>query len=202
MSQRLKAFDGKRYDGGVMDFMHAAIQEGFDNEFDNSLVLRAMWEKHNLVWSQGNSSSKVYLTAALQADPNHGHILIVTLHSKEKAEVMETLKLFVRKDGLAVLSDVIVEKVAPSKSDLSSLGKSVSWDKAKDVLSANPRFSSMAIAAFEAVAATVKPTDALMPKHIRLKPTQVGVEVAFVLGGKKVLSITIEYSHATQAVAA
>lgn len=196
MSQRLKVFDGKRYEG-VMEFMHAAIQEGFDNEFDNSLVLRAMWECQNkvLALAHAENSGKVYLVAQVQENVERKFILVITMHYSVNPEIKQEIKLFVRREGLAVLVGQPMEKVTPNL-------KSIEWDKAKEAFAANPLFDGNAVAAFGAMLKALQPSDPMMPKYVRMTSNQIGVRVELVHGGHRVFTTIIEYSHLAQPIAA
>lgn len=196
MSQRLKAFDGKRYEG-VMEFMHAAIQEGFDNEFDNSLVLRAMWDCQNkvLALSDAAANSKVYLVAKTEEHVERKLVLTVTMHFCENPEVCQEITLFVRREGLAVFTDAVKEKVIPG-------WKSIDWDKAKDEVAANPCFDQRAVACFGAMLNSLRPFDPAMPKYVRMTPSHIGVRFEFIHGNKRVFTSIIEYSHMAQKIAA
>lgn len=197
---KLRTFEGKRFEN-VMDLMYALQQAGFEHEFDNGLLLRALWEAVDRLWKRAERKAGMYLILAQDPQITADMVMRIQLYSSgvETAGVYEEVRIVQRADSLSVYDHIILAKAPERKHDLSMLGKAVDWNTAHEVLMTHPRFSHYAVEAFKAVRGTAKPKDSTTPHHIRLTPTQTGMHVAFMVAGKPVLSITLDYSYEAMA---
>jgi hypothetical protein len=196
-TSKLKAFNGKQFKD-VMELMYALRDAGFDHEFDNGLVMRALWDALDRLWKQAKTRG-FHIQTWESREHTSVPVLRIALCSNETVSQVVNVLVAERGESLAVYTDVVREPVVPRKHDLSLLGKSVEWAKAHEVLMANPRFSHYAVEGFKAMRTSVKPKDATTPHHVRFTPTQTGMHVAFMVAGKSVLSLTLDYSYEAMA---
>lgn len=198
MSQKLKHFHEKSYPD-VMAFMRD-LRESFDNEFDTGLVMAEMWRKLDELWEHvGKKNSGYWIETYFRPHYKPDGHLSVRFLSMENHNAMFSAFLIERLGSVAVKREVLEKEqpVAPKvdlKTDL-SIAKALDWTKARDLMMANPRFSSTAITAFEATMKSVKPRDETTPWHVRISETHQGVAMAVIVAGKNVLAMGIDFSY-------
>lgn len=99
-----------------LEMMDALIQCGYDNEFDNSLVIREILSKIDDVWAIAGNHTGVYFTTLYELDRNHGTILKVTIRSSVSERAQQTIILFEDESGtLKVSTNVIKQKVKEAR---------------------------------------------------------------------------------------
>ncbi len=190
----LNALDGQRFDG-IMDFMHAIQQAGFTDEFDNSLVMRMVWNKFAELKSiVGADDSKSYFTTKSEPNPLHGSVLIVTIHSTLKEDVSVFLVLFVRNASIAVSSNVITEEVKPEpgKADVPASG--IYWFEAEKLFKACPHFDKIALKAFRALYKSLAPRGDDVAVRLQITQQQCGWRVEYRMHGTKILVMKFEFN--------
>lgn len=113
MSDKFTALDRKTFKS-YLDLMRELSDNGFDNEFDNSLVIRALNQKIDLVWTMAGAYTGVYLQTHCENDTQGVKLLKVTIRSTLTERAQESLILFAQGDTLKVSSNVLVEPVKDS----------------------------------------------------------------------------------------
>lgn len=205
MSNRFQQFVARNSSfADVMTFMREMQFSGYDNEFDNSLVLRKLWESlEQLRLKQGGARKQYQVRVQAKAHAKHGFVLEVVLCDSEQATVHEAVTLMDRNGGLVVVTDVLTEHALvddkpviaqPRSSSVVRMEKSVPWAEAAATLRKNPRFSEHAVKAFEAVCKALKPTDPLLLHHIRLSEGTAGVRATFMVAGKPIQQVSFKYN--------
>lgn len=190
----LKELDGKQY-ADMMKFMDALRDAGFNDEFDNSLIMRMIWRKLDDVKKASGFDAGVCFIAKLQPNPIHRHDLIVTLQSTIVESASATMVLFVHNEKIKVSTDVIKEEIKPVPTDLPVGGTYVYWFEAEKMFKAEKRFNKQAFAAFKAVYKSLAPRgdDIACKLHITPRPT--GWQVEYRVSGVKVLNLHYAFNQ-------
>lgn len=114
MSDIFKSVDRRTY-RSYMELMQSLVSLGYDNEFDNSLIMREMSKRVESIWKNTGVSGGVYVSTLCGMCPKAGMYLRVTLSSASRTSVQETLVLVERDDGsLALANNVLEEGVTAS----------------------------------------------------------------------------------------
>lgn len=109
MSEIFKYVDRKTF-RNYMELMQTLVSLGFNNEFDNSLIMRELSKRVENIWKTTGISGGVYVTTLCEMCPSDGIYLKVTLTSSSRTSVQETISLIEREDGsLALATNVLQE---------------------------------------------------------------------------------------------
>lgn len=121
MSEIFKYVDRKTY-RNYMELMQTLVALGFNNEFDNSLIMRELSKRVENIWKTTGISGGVYVTTLCGMCPNDGLYLRVTLTSSSRNSVQETISLIEREDGsLALATNVLQENQLASWHDIPTI---------------------------------------------------------------------------------
>lgn len=190
----LNTIADQRFDS-MMDFMHAIQQAGFTDEFDNSLVMRMIWNKFAELKSiVGSDDRKTYFTTKSDTHPLHGSILIVTIHSTMKEDVSVFLVLFVRNASIAVSSNVITEEVKPEPGKAEVPASGIYWFEAEKAFKACPHFDKIALKAFRALYKSLAPRGDDVAVRLQITKQQCGWRVEYRMYGTKILVTKFEFN--------
>ena len=194
MHKQLRVFDGQRFDS-VMDFMRAVQQEGFTDEFDNSLIMRTLWTKVNeLQQAIEKSDSKIYLTMVAEEHLLFQTILRITLHSSIVKDASVSMDLFIRHDRLSVSSNVLMEEVKPKNDQAEVPASGVYWFEAEKAFKACPHFDKVALKAFRALYKALAPRGDDVALCLQITPLQLGWSVEYRMHGTKILVTQFEFN--------
>ena len=190
----LNTLDGQRFDG-IMQFMYELRAAGFNDEFDNSLVMRMIWNKlSELKTAVGMDDSKSYFTAKAEPNPLHGTVLILKLHSTIKEDTDVYMVLFVRNDRIFVSSNVLTEEVKPNAAIAEVPASGMYWFEAEKLFKASPRFDKkVAGKAFRAAYKALAPRGDDMAVRLVITPMPMGWRVEYRKYGKKLLVMFYEF---------
>lgn len=120
MSDKFTALDRKTFKNYI-DLMRELINAGFDNEFDNSLVIRAIIAKIDAVLSLAGTVSGIYLQTLCENDSQGEKLLKITIRSTVSERAQESLIVFAQGDTIKVGSNVLVEPVKGFKQQTQTL---------------------------------------------------------------------------------
>ena len=110
MSDKFTALDRRTFKNYI-ELMQELTNAGFDNEFDNSLVIKAITAKIDLVWAASGSLSGIYLQTLCENDSQGEKLLKITIRSTVSERAQESLIVFAQGDAIKVSSNVLVEPV-------------------------------------------------------------------------------------------
>ncbi len=208
MSNRFRYFQGGELRfPDVMSFMRELQAQGFENEFDNGLVMRRLWKALDELRAEHSLtvSSDYFILTTVGSSNLHGDLLVVLLCDGSNEKATRVVELFMRGDSLTVMSNVLVEKVVVDdkpvpatptiQSVLKPVMKSYSWDGAQQAIKANKRFNPTGVKAFKAVAAAIMADAAEMTHRIQLTDKANGVLANFVVGGKSIQQVFFQYNQ-------
>jgi hypothetical protein len=196
MSQRFNDLNNQRYES-IIDFMRYAADVGFNNELDNSRVMRALNDRLEEMWSQLNRKGSYYLTTRVQPHPVHVNELVVTIHSDIDENVKNDTILFIRpeRDSIAVRRDVIEDSHHITKGDIPYSGVTVNYLEGERLFLEKGRFNEFAIAAFRSTYTAIAACSVGEPCVLKISPLVTGLDVKYMAGNKKLACIRFEYSQ-------
>lgn len=196
MSNRLNDLHNTRHEG-MLDFMRDLEVAGFDNELDNGRVMNTLSEKINEVFSKVQREGSYFITSEVKAHPAHKQQLVVTIHSTISKDVVADAILFVRpeRNSIAISRDVMSEGFKAEGSDLPFSGAMLTYTEALKYITDSKRFASYMPIIFKSVHDAVASTQDSDKCMIRLTPLPSGIDVKYMIGGKKVTRLLVEYNH-------
>jgi hypothetical protein len=188
----LKSIGGQRFDS-IMDFMRDIQSAGFLDEFDNSLIMRMIWDKiAEIEKALSVCDSKIYFTTEAQMHLTYGTILNVTMHSSMKEDISATMELFLRDGRLTASSNVLLEEIKPRSTDVPAHG--VYWPEAERLFKTNKHFDNMAFKAFKATYRALTLRGDALALRLLITPMHLGWRVEYRIHGKKVMVMQFEFN--------
>ena len=177
----------------MMDFMHSVKATEYFDDFDYSLIMRIIWNKiAEIEKALGHSDHKIFFTTGVEANADYGTVLNVILHSATQENVTAKRVLFMHENRLVVSSNVLIEEVKQSSSDVPAHG--VYWLEAERLFKVNKHFDACANKAFKALYRSLAPRGDAVALRLLITTMQLGWRVEYRMYGKKILVTQFEFN--------